>query len=138
MKLFTSYFANPIKLPETTTLYLAITAYPPEWWDGQVYSKVAPPKELVLYYKNAKRRHSESDEGIEMNYINYYNNNVLRDLIPVNVYTELTEMATKYNKSNIVLLCFEKSSDFCHRHILRSWFQQFGIPCEEVSAETVL
>ncbi len=133
MKLYTSYFSNPIKLPENNTLCLAITAYPPTWWNGLVYDKVAPPKELLLYYKNAKYRGEETREELEGNYIDFYTKKVLLSNKASDIYNELFEIAARCNKDNVVLLCFEKSSDFCHRHILRAWFNYYGIECNELS-----
>ena len=31
-----------------------------------------------------------------------------------------------------ILLCYEKSDAFCHRHIVRSWLNANGFPCEEI------
>jgi uncharacterized protein (DUF488 family) len=30
------------------------------------------------------------------------------------------------------LLCFEKSEDFCHRHLLAEWMKERGIPVREL------
>jgi uncharacterized protein YeaO (DUF488 family) len=44
------------------------------------------------------------------------------------VSSELSDIA---NGSDIVLLCYERKSDFCHRHLVAEWFRKNGIPCEE-------
>jgi uncharacterized protein (DUF488 family) len=33
---------------------------------------------------------------------------------------------------NKVLLCYEKSSDFCHRHIVAAWLRHYGYKAEEL------
>lgn len=132
MKIYTSYFNNPIKLPPDRTLSLAITAFTPKWWNGDTFSIVAPPKELVLYYKGSKNRRDVDLEKLQDFYIEYYVKKVLNELNPNEVANTLENIANANNKENIVLLCFEKTSDFCHRHVLRSWFNQNGIKCEEV------
>ena len=129
MNLFTSYFGRH-RTPDKNTLYLAITAYPPKWWSGDVYSKVAPPKELVLYYKNSKARLDQ--EELRKEYILYYKQAVLDKLSPADVYSELESMMMRRNKENVVLLCFETSNSFCHRHILSTWFRLNGLHCEEL------
>lgn len=132
MKLHTSYFAKRKSLSDKDTLYIAITAFPPKWWNGPVYKKVAPPEELVSYYKNEKRRSGCTDSCMQT-YIQYYKQKVLDSLVPENVYSELEEMALQRNKENVVLLCFEKTEDFCHRHILSAWLRLNGLQCEELT-----
>jgi hypothetical protein len=31
-----------------------------------------------------------------------------------------------------ILLCYEKAKDFCHRHLVRAWFNAHQIKCEEL------
>lgn len=31
----------------------------------------------------------------------------------------------------IALICYEKPSDFCHRHLVAEWLNQNGYKCEE-------
>lgn len=132
MKLYTSYFANKVKLPPNRTISIAITAYTPDWWNGDTLSIVAPPKELVLYYKNLKNKRDTDFEKLKDFYIEYYTKTILNKLNPNELYSTLESIASMQNKENIVLLCFEKSSDFCHRHVLRDWLQHHGIQCEEL------
>ena len=33
---------------------------------------------------------------------------------------------------HIALICYEKSSDFCHRHLVSNWFRCNGYECEEL------
>ena len=32
---------------------------------------------------------------------------------------------------DIVLVCYEKPSDFCHRHLVANWLTENGYPCQE-------
>lgn len=41
-----------------------------------------------------------------------------RGLTPAGVYALLSEVA---DKRDIVLCCYEKPNEFCHRHILAEW-----------------
>lgn len=36
----------------------------------------------------------------------------------------------QYNE-DIYLLCYEKPSDFCHRHLVAEWLNEHGIECRE-------
>lgn len=40
--------------------------------------------------------------------------------------------ATAKSMNNRILCCFEKPSDFCHRHILAQWLKDNGYECEEL------
>ena len=35
----------------------------------------------------------------------------------------------------IALVCYEKPSDFCHRHLVADWFNKNGIECKEFTKE---
>ena len=45
------------------------------------------------------------------------------------------EISNKYKDS--IFLCYEKTGDFCHRHIVSSWLSENGIVVEEVINESV-
>jgi uncharacterized protein (DUF488 family) len=32
---------------------------------------------------------------------------------------------------NIALVCYEKPTDFCHRHLVADWLKEHGYECEE-------
>lgn len=48
---------------------------------------------------------------------------------------ELLLMAHNYKgldyHPNIVLLCYEKPTDFCHRHLVAQWLIENGFECKE-------
>ncbi len=69
-----------------------------------------------------KRNHDNND------YIKHFHEEVLSPLDAQKVYRELCQLA---GSSDIVLLCYEKSGDFCHRHLVAEWFREHEIPCEE-------
>ena len=57
-----------------------------------------------------------------------YSKEELDKLDPKQVYEELGE--------NAVLLCWEKSSDFCHRHLVSEWLsEKLGIEVKEYIKE---
>ena len=35
------------------------------------------------------------------------------------------------NVPRIALICYEKPTDFCHRHLVADWLNKNGIECEE-------
>ena len=75
--------------------------------------------------KEINRIQLEMKRKAEENYTIHYYSEVLNVLDPHQVYEELGE--------NAVLLCWEKSGKFCHRHLVAEWFQkELGIEVNEL------
>lgn len=34
---------------------------------------------------------------------------------------------------DIALICYEKPTDFCHRHLVAEWLTTNGIKCDEIA-----
>lgn len=105
MEIRTSYFAQLKKLKGYTPV--AICQYPPKWYDGAVYKKVAPTYEMIQGMKDPLLRDF---------FIEKYRIEILNQLSTDEVKRDLAQYGDK-----VVLLCFEKPSDFCHRHVLAAW-----------------
>jgi len=87
----------------------------PTWYKGREYKKLAPKYWFFIKYKQ---------DGDKEFYTKQYQKEVLDKLDPQQVYEELGE--------NAVLLCWEKSGDFCHRHLVASWLEnELGIKVDE-------
>ena len=75
----------------------------------------------------------KQDDNIE-DYIKNFYDKVLNKLNPSEVVFDLDRLADKdntYYSYNICLLCYEKPSDFCHRHLVAEWLRKDGYECEE-------
>ena len=108
----TSYFSKSAKNPNAVSISLGV----PHWFDGRQYKKLAPPAWLLKRYKQ---------DGDKARYIDDYYNSILINLDAKQVYEELGEDA--------VLLCWESSEKFCHRHIVSSWLKhKLDIDVEEM------
>ena len=107
----TSYFAkykgeNGVSIAQGT----------PIWFKGRIYKPLCPPWSLINKYKS---------DGDKEYYIRMYNEIVLANLDPIKVYNDLGPEA--------VLMCWEKSGDFCHRHIVAEWLEKnIGITIKEI------
>jgi uncharacterized protein (DUF488 family) len=45
---------------------------------------------------------------------------------------ELNELANgRFKDTDIALICYEKPSDFCHRHLVSKWLNENGYDCIE-------
>ena len=93
----TSYFAKSGKHPKA----VCITAKRPRFYKGRIYPKLGPKLWFLKKYKK---------DGDENFYTKQYHKEVLDKLDPKKVYKELGEDA--------ILICWEGSGKFCHRHIV--------------------
>ena len=85
------------------------------WYKGREYKKLAPRYWFFKKYK---------EDGNKEFYTEQYYKEVLDKLNPQQVYEELGEDA--------VLLCWEKSGEFCHRRLVASWLEkELGIKVNE-------
>lgn len=120
--IYTTYFAKLKKLPKNI-IPIAICAKPPSGYTGPVYRTLAPKYDFFAKYKITK----DTEEFTE-NYVGQ----VLNQLNPVKVVTELYyQLGLAPNTCDIALACFEKSSDFCHRHLVADWLRNAGYECKE-------
>jgi hypothetical protein len=131
--IYTSYFAKMRKFPENF-IPVAICGGIPEWYKGAWYRKPAPKYD---FFQKWKQTHDNEY------YIKHYNsevldqlniNNVLVDLqllVPEDKRAKMTEPVWLSPDVHLVLLCYEKSGDFCHRHLFSDWLNKAGYQVEE-------
>lgn len=103
-KIRTSYFA----LYRSREGGVSIALKTPDRFPGEIITELQPTWEILSSYK------SSNDPNKELIFKNRYIDNVLSKL-------DAREIAEKLN--NKVLLCWEKSSSFCHRHIVTEWLE---------------
>ena len=59
------------------------------------------------------------------------------DSLLIDVTTTLNYKVDSMLVPRIALVCYEKPSDFCHRHLVADWLNKNGISCKEWSEEEV-
>lgn len=116
--IYTSYFANLRKLP-SDFIPISICGKAPDWYKGLQYKKLAPK---WAFFKVWKETHDNDY------YVHCFNDQILKSLEPAIVVNELLRLS---GNKNIVLICYEKPSDFCHRHLVAEWLTANGYPCSE-------
>lgn len=109
MKIYTSYFAN-LKNITNNIVPVSICGKAPDGYKGYQYKKVAPKWDFFKVYK---------ETGDKDYYIRNFNERVLDTLDPHQVVRELSAYGNE-----IVLLCYEKPGDFCHRHLVAEWITE--------------
>ncbi len=110
----TSYFGKSKDNPNA----ISIARITPRWFRGKIYIDLAPSFDLIRKYK----------KGIinEERYSFLYKKDILGNLDPDKVLNDLGE--------NAVLLCYETSDKFCHRHLVAEWLMKYcDIVIEEIT-----
>jgi len=66
-----------------------------------------------------------------------FNEQVLDKLNATDVVLDFSRLSYDYNigKKDVCLICYEKPSDFCHRHLVAEWLNKNGFRCEEWNYE---
>jgi len=108
---------------------------------GPSYKRLAPKLETYIPYKEQLDKlneikdvneYKELKRKIEDEYIKSYYNIRLKNL---NVFDLLYTLKEKYGK-NIILLCHEEITEFCHRRLIADYIElETGIYIPEISIE---
>ncbi len=117
--IYTSYFARLKDLPEDC-VPISISLYSPKWYHGLKYITLAPSPKILNKWKE------KHDERL---YTVCFRFNILRLLNPKKVEKDLYKLS---GGRDVVLVCYEKFGDFCHRHLVTEWFIRHGIKCKEL------
>ena len=75
-----------------------------------------------------KQDHNKED------YISEFQKQILNRLNASKVVFNLGRLADKdgtFYSFDICLICYEKPSDFCHRHLVAEWLNKAGFECKE-------
>ena len=115
--MFTGYFARLKNYQKANLTPISIAAKAPIWYKGDEYKKLAPKWSFYSEWKNG------SHKGDNDYYTKHFKEEVLDKLDPEQVLKEL-EGFSGVSEDNIILLCYEKTGTFCHRHLVADWFNQ--------------
>ena len=135
--IYTSYFAMLKKIEQlnqditkSTYIPISICAKVPNWYTGLQYKKIAPK---WSFFNEWKKNHDNEF------YIKHFNEEVLKPLNQIEVLEDLYSLLDYETKNilqmfncppwsnpdiNLILLCYEKPEDFCHRHLIADWLNQ--------------
>jgi uncharacterized protein (DUF488 family) len=116
--IYTSYFASKKYNKEQG---ISIARWN-KFWQGESYPDLFPSSSLLAWWKSLPAELQKSEEYQQL-YFNKYKQETLAHLDPHKVAADL---------ENKVLLCYEKSKDFCHRHIVAAWLRHYGYEAEEL------
>mgnify|MGYP003297035356 CR=1 FL=1 len=109
--IYTSYFAKLNKLPNNI-VPISICGKAPDWYTGLQYKKLALKYDFFIQWKQTH------DDNY---YIEHFKSEVLDKL---NINDVLQELYMFSHGHDIALICFEKPTDFCHRHLVADWITE--------------
>jgi uncharacterized protein (DUF488 family) len=101
----TSYFA---KYKEADGVSIALKS--PEWFKGESYKFLAPSWSILWNFKSSGQTIADEQE-----YERRFRAEILSKLDP---------KVIAQGCDGKVLLCYEKSGYFCHRHIVANWLKE--------------
>ena len=113
-KIYTSYYSKAAKLNENDFVFIQISLSSPKWFPHNLvkFLSLAPTWDLLNSYKDGEIKSEEQYDK------KYYE--ILNSLNKEEVIKKLNWIKEKTNK-NVVLLCWEKDKNECHRSLLANW-----------------
>lgn len=120
--IYTSYFAKLKELGKHNIIPISICGKAPDWYKGLQYKKLAPKYGFFMEWK----KNHDNDY-----YIEHFQKEVLDGLDILEVVRNLIDISNNEKKNDIALICYEKPSDFCYKHLVSDWLNQNGFKCEE-------
>ncbi|WP_290233572.1 DUF488 family protein [Bacteroides acidifaciens] len=117
MKIYTSYFANLKNIPDSI-VPISICRRSPKGYGGTEYKLLAPSSALLSeWHKN----HDEAE----------YRFRFAKQLTSLDASKIVDVLNFISGGLDIVLVCYEGPSKFCHRHLVAEWFNKHGYDVKE-------
>lgn len=122
MDIWTGYFAQMKKYKKANLVPVSIAYGTPIWYEGETCFELAPPRKLLVDYKQ---------NGLPVTEYTKRYNEFLKTVNWSEVIDKLYSISEKYEDKDLILCCFEKPADFCHRHLLAEFLTRNGIDIQE-------
>jgi len=115
MKIYTSYYAKLKHLREANIVPVSVSIRSPWWYKEKIELKQLAPDEQTLAL------------GKSDNTFAYYERfkAKLEKLNKVDVLLEIKKISKLNDNKDVALCCYEKVTDFCHRHIVADWLNEY-------------
>lgn len=123
--IYMGYFTGVKEYEQAGLTCVSIALKTPDWYHGVTYKVLAPSPDLLRDWHDKKLS--------ETAYRKRYAGTVLATLTPEKVVSDLSKLG-----DNVVLLCYEKPDQFCHRHLVADWLNAHTIPVQEYTKQETL
>lgn len=110
----TGYFAKQAEYASKGFTPVGIALYKPKWFAGETYGPLCPTPVIFQI----------EDKGV-------YERAYYEHLLELDADTVVAELMEISGGKPLVLMCYERPGDFCHRQIVRDWLQSCGHDVEE-------
>jgi len=114
--IYTSFYGNK-NIPSSMTK-VSISRYPPTSWKGAILKELAPSEQL---FYNLRHKIITPSQFCDL-FIQEINTPTFMSLL----------QALMDYPSDIVLLCYEKPTQFCHRQLISKLAKQYNIIIKEL------
>lgn len=115
--MYTGYYAKLKEYKQAGLIPVSIAGKAPDWYDGLEYKKLAPKWSFFSEWKYG------SHKGDNEYYISQFDTKVLKETSVENVLADLANLSNG-ELDKVILLCYEKPTDFCHRHLVANWINE--------------
>jgi len=116
--MYTGYFAKVKEYEQAGLIPISIAGKAPDWYDGLEYKKLAPKWSFFKEWKDG------SHKGDNNYYTRQFYLQVLKETTVEYVKADLFGLSDGY-LDKVVLVCYEKPGDFCHRHLVADWINKY-------------
>ena len=121
--IFTGYYAKLKEYENAGLQPLSIAGKAPDFYKGPQFKSLAPEYKMFMDWKKGKIDNM-GYTSIFLEHLNTLDKEAIR------------RMLTSFDK-DVILLCYEKPGDFCHRHIVADWLESnFGWKIDEYDTKT--
>lgn len=117
--IYTSYYGNSRNLDKFVKIGIS-TSQP---FKVETIPELFPGWGIVSEYKKNPDKEA---------YVSRYTEEVLDKTTPSEIISKIRSICIKNHNFNVVLLCYEKSGDFCHRHLVAEWLRKSGYRVSEL------
>jgi hypothetical protein len=115
---YTGYYAKLKEYKQAGLIPVSIAGKAPDWYDGLEYKKLAPKWAFFSEWKYG------SHKGDNEYYIDQFGAQVLKSFTVESVLADLANLSNE-ELDKVILLCYEKPTDFCHRHLVANWINEY-------------
>ena len=122
--IYTSNYNNINKYNKDRFILVSISRTQPKNFNGLLWHELMPSNRLLNEFKSNKINWNE--------YKMRYNREVLDNLNPIEISQYLFAISQRYDKKDIVLLCYCSDYEHCHRSIVSRYLNKIGIYNKEL------
>lgn len=108
--IYTGYFANTTKYKEAGLTTISIAGKAPSFYNDLEFKHFAPTWKIFKQWKDGQIDNFQYTEQFKEEVLNKLDKQGIKEFLDS-------------FEQDIILLCYERPGDFCHRHIVADWLE---------------